>query len=106
VRSHIGVPAAERAKAQELKVSLSLEVPNGILALEDDFSRTIDYFQVAEGVKKLAGSGERHLIEDLAEEIADFVLKEFGAAGVKVEVDKPILTNCEGVVAALEKRNP
>jgi phosphoglycolate phosphatase len=104
VRSHIGVPPEERVKAQELKVTLAIEVAAGIIGLEDDFSRTIDYYQVAERIKTLAGSGERQLIENLAEEIADFVLKEFGAAGVKVEVDKPILANCEGVVATVQKR--
>lgn len=104
VKCRIGVPEEERARPQELKVTIAIEVPNGIVGLGDDFSSTIDYYQVSEGVKALAARGERKLIEELAEEVADFVLASSRAAGVRVEIEKPILVNCEGVCAALEKR--
>lgn len=104
VKSRIGVPESERAQSQELKVSIALEVAGGITGLQDQFSKTVDYYEVSEGIKALAGRGERQLIEDLAEEVADFVLTNFAVTGVRVEIEKPILKNCEGVSAFLEKR--
>lgn len=104
IKSRIGVPVEEREVAQELKVTVTMELATGIVGLQDQFARTIDYYQVAEGIKSLASQGERQLIEDLAEEIADYVLATFGASGVRIALDKPILINCEGVTATLEKR--
>lgn len=101
---HIGVPAAERAIEQEVKVSLSLETLRGVGGLSDDIAETVDYAAVAEGVRGLAAGQERQLIETLAEDIARFVLTEFKVQAVKVEIDKPILTNCEGVVVSFELR--
>ncbi|WP_411847459.1 dihydroneopterin aldolase [Roseibacillus persicicus] len=100
----IGVPPEERAKPQELKVSLVIETLEGLAELSDDLERTIDYFAVSEAVKALASERPRKLIETFAEEVAEMVLRDFGAAGVKVEVEKPILTNCEGVVVSYEGR--
>lgn len=100
----IGVPDEERAKAQDVKVSLIIETSNGIVGLGDDIGRTIDYYQVTEAIKALAGEKPRKLIETLAEEIAALVVEEFGANAVRVEIEKPILINCEGVIVAVERR--
>jgi len=101
----IGVPDEERASEQELKLSLSLETQQGIAGLNDEITNTVDYFELTEGIKALARSKERKLIETLAEEIADYVLSEFAVAAVNVEVEKPILQNCEGVIVSVEKRS-
>lgn len=101
---HIGVPTTERAIQQEVKVSLTIETTRGVGGLDDDIENTVDYFLVSEGIRVLAAAKERKLIETLAEEIAEYVLTEFAVAAVKVEIDKPILTNCEGVVVTFERR--
>lgn len=101
----IGVPDEEREKVQEVKVSLVIETRDGIQGLEDEITRTIDYYEVTEGIKKLAALRPRKLIETLAEEIAQLVVNDFGAAAVRVEVEKPILVNCEGVLVACELRS-
>ena len=101
----IGVPDEERASEQELKLSLSLETQQGIAGLNDEITNTVDYFELTEGIKALARSKERKLIETLAEEIVDYVLSEFAVTAVNVEVEKPILQNCEGVIVSVEKRS-
>ena len=100
----IGVPDEERAKEQDIKVSLAIETRNGIGGLGDDISKTIDYYEVTEAIKKLAGKKPRKLIETLAEEVAALVVGQFGAQAVRVEIEKPILSDCEGVVVTYELR--
>ena len=98
----IGVPDEEREKAQDVKISLTIETRAGIEGLGDEITGTIDYYEVTEAIKALAGEKPRKLIETLAEEIAVLVVEKFGARAVKVEVEKPILSNCEGVVVCLD----
>ena len=100
----IGVPDEERAKAQDVKVSLTIETKSGLEGLQDEITGTIDYYQVTEAIKSLAGERPRKLIETLAEEIAELVIEKFGARAVTVEVEKPILINCEGVIVTLTRR--
>ena len=100
----IGVPVEEREKAQDVKVSLLIETKDGINGLQDEITGTIDYYQVTEAIKVLAGGRPRRLIETLAEEIAELVVVKFGARAVQVEVEKPILSNCEGVVVTSTRR--
>lgn len=100
----IGVPDEEREKPQDIKVSLTIETRTGLGALHDEIEGTIDYFEVTEEVKKLVAERPRKLIETLAEEIANLVVTQFGAAAVRVEIEKPILMNCEGVVVSFERR--
>lgn len=100
----IGVPDEERAKEQDVKVSLVMETSSGVQNLGDEIERTVDYFAVTEAIKALALERPRHLIETLAEEIANLVLSDFAVDAVKVEVEKPILLNCEGVVVCCVKR--
>lgn len=100
----IGVPDEEREKSQDVKVSLTIETVNGLDGLGDDIAGTINYYEVTEAIKALAGERPRKLIETLAEEIAALVVEGFGAGAVKVEVEKPILTNCEGVVVTSRLR--
>lgn len=100
----IGVPDQEREKSQDIKVSLAIETSSGIADLNDEIASTIDYYEVTEAVKKLIAERPRKLIETLAEEIAQLVLGRFAAQAIRVEIEKPILSNCEGVVVALERR--
>ena len=100
----IGVPEEEREKAQDVKVSLVIETKEGLNDLQDEIAGTIDYYQVTEAIRTLAGERPRKLIETLAEEIAALVVESFGARAVTVEVEKPILVNCEGVVVTSTRR--
>ncbi|MBK1833396.1 dihydroneopterin aldolase [Roseibacillus ishigakijimensis] len=105
VAVHIGVPEEERAQAQELKISLTLETRSGLNGLGDDLARTVDYFALTEAVKALAQDRPRKLIETLAEEVALFLLAKFPLRAVRVEIEKAILLNCEGVVVSCQRRS-
>jgi dihydroneopterin aldolase len=91
VSTHIGVPAEERASAQTLWVDLEITPPRAFATMEDEVAQTLDYQAMAEAVQRLAAAKERKLIETLAYEIQDLLLREFGALRVQVTVRKKIL---------------
>jgi dihydroneopterin aldolase len=101
--AHIGVPDEERVKAQRLTVSLRLEVAHGFRHLDDDLTKTVDYFAVCGAIKALAAEHPRRLIETLAEEIAATVLRDFAVAAVEVELRKFILPDTAFVAVRLRR---
>ena len=54
-----------------------------------DIESTADYAAVIERVKSMVEPGRFLLLEDLAEDLADLLLREFRAAEVEVQVCKP-----------------
>jgi dihydroneopterin aldolase len=85
----IGVSDEERAKPQKLLISLDLRVKDiGPAAFTDNVHLTVDYCDVADRVKILAGTRQRHLIETLAEEIATDLLRTFPIVSVRLELRK------------------
>ena len=106
LKTRIGVPDDERNAPQTVEVFLSIHPLSTCLSgLGDDLERTIDYFNVCQRVINLASQGERKLIETLAENIAELVLKEFPARAVTVEIRKFILPNTNYVSVSLSRRN-
>jgi 7,8-dihydroneopterin aldolase/epimerase/oxygenase len=92
---HIGVPPEERAEAQSLRAHLTLDVAP--FPKEDRIDGTVDYKVVSDQVRKLAGEGERQLIETLAQEIATFILASYPVLHVRVELEKFILPETDWV---------
>ncbi len=56
VRCRIGVPTEERANLQELRLDAALEFDTRPSAVDDDFSKTIDYAAVT---KRIVQRGRR-----------------------------------------------
>jgi dihydroneopterin aldolase len=85
----VGVPAAERARRQKILVDLGLETDIRPAAARDDFRLAADYWAVEKLVRAEAESGERALVETLAERLAAKVLAaQQGVAAVTVRVRK------------------
>lgn len=97
IETRIGVPDDERAAPQRLKVDLEITPAHDFRTLGDDVARTIDYHAVCVEILRLARTGERRLIETLAEEIAGLVIEGFGALRVRVRIRKFILPETEWV---------
>lgn len=56
----------------------------------DDLGETIDYASVIVDIKKIVGGAPRNLIETVAQEIADFLLRRYMLLeGVKITIAKP-----------------
>ena len=97
IKTRIGVPDAERAEPQLLKVDLEMTPMTAFAGMADDVAATIDYHRVCDEVRLLAARGERKLIETLASEIAELVIGDFRAARVRVRIRKFILPETEWV---------
>jgi dihydroneopterin aldolase len=97
LRTCIGATAAERSQQQRIVANLTLEPENGFAGLDDRLALTVDYDAAAQAVKRLASSGERALVETLAEDIASLLMDRFRLAAVEVELRKFILPDTESV---------
>ena len=86
VHFHIGVPRQERVRAQRLLLSVDMIHDFAPAAAADRVSKTIDYFKVAQRLLRLGDGRSWKLIEKLATDVADLVLREFCAASVTVTV--------------------
>lgn len=101
VHYHVGVPDAERRHAQRLLISITIDHDFEAAQATDDLTKTIDYGAIAIGLKTFGDSKEWKLIEKLGNDIAQWVIAEFGAPRVAVEVKKFILPDTKHVAVRL-----
>ncbi|HEX2769892.1 MAG TPA: dihydroneopterin aldolase [Geobacteraceae bacterium] len=90
VRTVIGINGEERRDRQDVLINLVLFVDTRAAGLTDDIAATPVNFRTL--TKRVIGRVEEsqfHLIERLAQEIADLCLEEPGVERVRVEVTKP-----------------
>ena len=87
----VGVPDDERRAPQRLLLTIELQHDFAAAAKSDDLSATINYFAVSQRLLKFGENREWKLIETLAAEIAETILREFGAAAIEVEVKKFVI---------------
>ena len=103
VRCHIGVPDDERSAPQVLLVSTMMVPGQGFDGLGDEITRTVDYYEVALDIQRLAESKPRRLIETLAVEIAEHLLQTRPLRRVGVTIEKHILPDTECVAVHVER---
>ena len=106
VHFHIGVPRQERVRAQRLLLSVDMIHDFAPAAAADRVSKTIDYFKVAQRLLRLGDGRSWKLIERLATDVADLVLREFCAASVTVTVKKFPIPQARYVAVSLTKTRP
>lgn len=97
VFGRVGVPDAERRKPQRLVLNITLWPRHGFGDLNDDVSRAVDYSKVAEETKKFVSEQSPKLIETLAANVADQLLKTFPIGKVIVELRKFVLPDTDYV---------
>jgi len=102
--AQIGVPNAERQKAQRLLVSLEMSIDSfSHAAGTDNLGWTLNYDDVIDRVKNLATRRERKLLETLAEEMAFDLLKTFPIKKITLEIKKFIVPNTRYVSVKIER---
>jgi 7,8-dihydroneopterin aldolase/epimerase/oxygenase len=106
VHLRIGVTEAERARPQRLLVSLEMEHDVSRAAAADNLAETIDYYAVAQRLLHFGDNREWELIETLASDIAQMVLKDFGPHRVTVEVKKFVIPQARHVAVKLTRSKP
>ncbi len=93
----VGVPDDERAKPQQLLLTVEMEHDFVKAAQTDDLNLTINYFAVSQRLLQFGENRNWKLIETLAAEIADMILWEFHPASVNVEIKKFIIPQAKFV---------
>ena len=105
VEALIGSHRRERHVKQTLSLDLDIGIPGTAVFASDKVSDTIDYEQVALGIRALAASGHFRLVETFAERVAALITGDFGAPWVKVSAAKiGILPNAKFVGVTIERR--
>ncbi len=86
--AHVGVPEAERRRKQKLLLDLELQLDLKAAGRQDRVEATLDYAAVAVEVQQIVRQKSFRLVEALAEQIAQRILKKFKPDFVRVRVRK------------------
>lgn len=84
----VGVPDEERARLQRLLLTVEMQFDFSAAAKTDSISDTIDYFAVSQRLLKFGEGKSWKLIEKLAADIYETILREFKPRRISVEVKK------------------
>lgn len=103
VHYHVGVPDAERVNAQRLLLTIEMTSDFAAAAKTDGIADTIDYYAVTQRLLKFGEGRSWKLIEKLASDIAESILKEFKPLVVSVEVKKFIIPEAKYVSVKIER---
>lgn len=109
VETVIGVHEHERQQPQSLLVDLEMAADIRAAAANDDLSNALDYDAVARRISSFVASTHYHLLETLAERIADMLLQEFPISHLRLRLGKPsALANAAeaGVIIERGKSSP
>lgn len=105
ISARVGVPDEERATAQRLTVSVTLQPRQDFRALGDDLARTVDYAAVCEELRKVAAERRDKLIETLAHEMAKHLLERFALTRVDLELRKFVLPETKYVAVRVARKS-
>lgn len=85
----IGILPFEREQTQPLIIDLTLEHDLKPAALARDLSLSIDYAALSKRVEEYVIARQAFLLEELAVELCDLILKEFKPRRVTIRLNKP-----------------
>jgi FolB domain-containing protein len=89
VRCIIGVSEEERRERQDVLINLSLWMDLSIAGRSDNFDDTVDYRDLKKRIVNMAEHSTYHLVEALAEAIADVCLIHPAVSRIQIRVEKP-----------------
>lgn len=101
VSYRVGVPDDERAFPQRLLLTVEIGHDFRPAVANDDIAKTINYYAVSQRLLRLGEKKSWRLLETLAEEIAQIIRGEFGAASVQVEIKKFIIPQASWVAVRI-----
>jgi dihydroneopterin aldolase len=102
----VGVPDAERASPQRLHLTVKLEHDFTAAGAADDVTKTIDYELLYRRMLEFGKGRQWRLIETLAVDVAEMLVRDFGAAQAEVEVKKFVFPQAAWVSACVRRSRP
>lgn len=108
VNGRHGCSEEERKHLQPFVVDVELYLDLSRAGKSDDLGDTIDYAAVISDIKKIVGGTSRNLIETVAQEIADLLLRRYLLLdGVKIVLHKvapPVKEKFAGAAVEIVRR--
>ena len=101
----IGIHESELHRPQPLVVDVHAGLPHARACDTDRIADTIDYGVVTERLRRLLAEHRHTLLEAFAENIAEILIREFGARWVRVKVVKPRKFDDVGAVGVQIERH-
>ncbi len=89
VRSIIGVRDEERRDKQDVLINLSLDVDLRKAGRSDRLADSVDYRDLNKKILRMVEGSTFHLVEALAQAVADICLENPAVREVRVRVEKP-----------------
>jgi dihydroneopterin aldolase len=105
VEAIIGYYDWERQVKQAVLIDLEFATDVAAAARHDDISRTPNYKNIAKRTLAFVGESKFHLLETLAEQLAELLVREFDLAWIKITVHKPgAIRSSRDVGIVIERR--
>ena len=90
LRSYIGFIDWEKEKLQDVVISYSFKYDTSMASETDDVQYAVDYKKMTKQIISMVDNQSFHLIEALAEQVFNFILKSSSAVlDIEVTVEKP-----------------
>lgn len=89
LEARIGVWDWEQKIRQMVSIDLEMGADNRRAAATDDIADTLDYKAVSQRIRSLVEDTSFHLVETLAERIAEIVREEFSIPWLRLSLSKP-----------------
>jgi len=87
--AHLGAEKEEREVRQKISLDVELSLNLEETAQKDDLEKTVDYEKVYNLIKERIEAKKYHLLEALAQDIAQEILKDFPVDEVLIRTKKP-----------------
>ena len=85
----VGVHPQEKIRPQRIRVSIDLRVQSRAPEAPDTLESVLSYEDVANAIREIVAEGHVHLIETLADRIAESCLSHQEVGWVQVRIEKP-----------------
>ncbi len=89
VAAVIGIYDWERRARQALSIDLEMGCDIAAAATSEDIDTTLNYKSVSQRLLRFVGDSEFQLVETLAQQLAELVMREFPVAGLRLRLSKP-----------------
>lgn len=101
----IGVYAHEKGKRQNVRINVDLAIADPNADHGDRIAAVVSYDDVVTGIRALVDQGHIHLVETLAERIADMCLADRRVDHVRVRIEKlDVLADAASVGVEIERQ--
>ncbi len=104
VEAIIGIYQWEREVKQVISIDIQMDFNNKKAAISDDIKDALDYKKVGKRVSSYIQKSKAKLVENLAEKVAQIILKEFSVSKLTLTIRKPgALRGSESVGITIER---